>query len=121
MTLISYYILIECSRKAFHSGFIFLIVITVHSLAGCERDGFCKYNKPRDFPGFIGFKMNFFPDLSSLCFLCCKNLLRELGNYLIEVAYHAIISNIEDRRILILIDGDDDIRLLHACYMLDGT
>src|SRR5882757_3812749 len=38
-----------------------------------------------------------------------------------KVADQAVIGNLEDRRLLVLVDGDDDLRILHAGKVLDGA
>ena len=38
-----------------------------------------------------------------------------------EVADEAVVGDLEDRRLLVLVDGDDDLRVLHAGEMLDGA
>ena len=38
-----------------------------------------------------------------------------------EVADEAVIGDLEDRRLLVLVDGDDDLGILHAGKMLDGA
>ena len=53
--------------------------------------------------------------------LCSLQLLGQSGNYLVQVAYDTVVSHIEDRRGLILVDGNNEIRLFHTCYMLNST
>ena len=38
-----------------------------------------------------------------------------------EVADDAIVGNFEDGCVLVLVDGDDGLRALHADEMLDGS
>src|SRR4029079_19034803 len=45
----------------------------------------------------------------------------ELGHRLEEIGDEAVIGDLEDRRFLILVDGDDDLRVLHAGQVLDGA
>src|SRR5271169_5640743 len=45
----------------------------------------------------------------------------ELGQHLEEIADQAIVGDLEDRRFFVLVDGDDDLRVLHAGEMLDRT
>src|SRR5438132_12376400 len=45
----------------------------------------------------------------------------ELGHQLEEIADEAVIGDLEDRRLLVLVDGDDDLRVLHPGEVLDGT
>src|SRR3546814_4551643 len=47
--------------------------------------------------------------------------LLQLGNRHEEVGHEAVFGNLEDRRLLVLVDGDDDLRILHAGEMLDGS
>src|SRR5262245_50169325 len=37
----------------------------------------------------------------------------ELGHQLEEIADEAVIGDLEDRRLLVLVNGDDDLRVLH--------
>ena len=53
--------------------------------------------------------------------LCSLQLLGQSGNYLVQVAYDTVVSHIEDRCGLILVDGNNEIRLFHTCYMLNST
>src|SRR3954462_1838773 len=52
-------------------------------------------------------------------------LLAELGlefrHHLEQVADQAVIGHLEDRRLLVLVDGDDDLAVLHAGQVLDGA
>jgi hypothetical protein len=43
----------------------------------------------------------------------------EFGHDGEEIADEAVIGDLEDRRLLVLVDGDDDLRILHAGEMLD--
>src|SRR5262249_13555430 len=45
--------------------------------------------------------------------------LFELRQDLEEVADEAIVGDLEDRRLLVLVDGDDHLAVLHAGQMLD--
>src|SRR5271168_2833691 len=49
--------------------------------------------------------------------------LRELGGKFgqsrIEIGDQAVIGDLEDRRLLVLVDGDYDLRILHPRQMLD--
>src|SRR5690242_8889619 len=45
----------------------------------------------------------------------------ELGHQLEEIADEAVIGDLEDRCLLVLVDGDDDLRVLHPGEMLDGA
>ena len=45
----------------------------------------------------------------------------ELRQRLEEIGDQAVIGDLEDRRLLVLVDGDDDLGILHAGEMLDGA
>src|ERR1700704_5941544 len=45
----------------------------------------------------------------------------QFGNRLIEVRDQAVIGDLENRRILILVDRDDDLGILHTGKMLNGA
>src|SRR5579883_1074070 len=45
----------------------------------------------------------------------------ELGHDLEEIADEAVIGDLEDGRLLVLVDGDDDLRILHAGKVLNGA
>src|SRR5688572_5014533 len=45
----------------------------------------------------------------------------ELRQQLEEVADESIVGDLEDRRFRVLVDRDDDLAVLHAGQMLDGT
>src|SRR5262247_4175167 len=45
----------------------------------------------------------------------------EFGHGLEEVGHQAVIGDLEDRRLLVLVDGDDHLAVLHAREMLDGA
>ena len=51
-------------------------------------------------------------------FRACQRF-RQLGNRLIEVRDQSVIGDLENRRVLILVDGDDHLGILHAGEMLD--
>src|SRR5260370_23557581 len=53
--------------------------------------------------------------------LAVRELGVELRYQLEEVADEAVIGDLEDRRLLVLVDGDDDLRILHPGEMLDGA
>src|SRR5436190_9810398 len=44
---------------------------------------------------------------------------REFRNRLVEIGNQAVIGDLEDRRVFILVDGDDHLGVLHAGEMLD--
>ncbi len=46
-------------------------------------------------------------------------LLGQLGHDLEQVADQADVGDLEDRRFLVLVDGDDDFGILHPREMLD--
>src|ERR671922_648200 len=48
-------------------------------------------------------------------------LVRERGDDLEEVGHDPVIGDLEDRRVGILVDGDDHLRRPHAGQMLDGA
>ena len=50
-----------------------------------------------------------------------RKFLLELRQDLEEIADEAVIGDLEDRRLLVLVDRDDDLRILHAGEMLDGA
>src|SRR5262247_3287320 len=45
----------------------------------------------------------------------------EFGHGLEEVGHQAVVGDLEDRRLLVLVDGDDHLAVLHAREMLDGA
>src|SRR5260370_40281213 len=47
--------------------------------------------------------------------------LRQRGDEIKQVAHHAVVGDLEDRRLGIFINGDDGARALHAHNMLDGA
>src|SRR5262249_45639851 len=46
-------------------------------------------------------------------------LAMERGDELVEIADEAVIRDLEDRRFLVFVDRDDDLRILHAGEVLD--
>eukprot|EP00964_Phaeocystis_antarctica_P147861 scaffold114566_cov63-Phaeocystis_antarctica.AAC.2 len=48
-------------------------------------------------------------------------LLLELRQRLEEVGDQAVVGHLEDGRVLVLVDGDDDLGVLHACQVLDRS
>ena len=50
---------------------------------------------------------------------CLFNLLCQQRNNLVQIAYDTVVRYIKDRSCVILVDGNDDIRLFHTCQMLD--
>src|SRR6185369_13339396 len=53
--------------------------------------------------------------------LALTELLVEFGQNLEQIADQAVIGDLENRRFLVLVDRDDDLRVLHAGEMLDRT
>ena len=47
--------------------------------------------------------------------------LGELRENLVHVSDKADVAVLEDGGLGVLVDGDDEIRLLHTCYVLDGS
>src|SRR4051812_1908682 len=47
--------------------------------------------------------------------------LRQRGDDLHHVAHDAVVRNLEDRRLLVLVDSDDRLRRAHASEMLNGA
>src|SRR6266436_5985993 len=45
----------------------------------------------------------------------------KFGNRLVEIRDQAVIGNLENRRILVLVDRDDHLGILHTGKMLNGT
>src|SRR5664279_1897897 len=45
----------------------------------------------------------------------------QFGKDLVKVADQTIVGNREDRRVRILVDGDDDLGFLHSGEVLDGA
>src|SRR5258707_15280616 len=56
-----------------------------------------------------------------VCSLTLGQLGVELRHQLEEVADEAVIGDLEDRRLLVLVYGDDDLGILHPGEMLDGA
>ena len=53
--------------------------------------------------------------------LCCLDLLDQLRHDLEQIAHDAVVSNAEDGSTLVLVDGDDALRILHTGGVLDST
>ena len=49
------------------------------------------------------------------------DLLDEFGNDLVQIADDAVSGNVEDGGVLVLVDGDDVLGVLHTGNVLDGT
>ena len=49
----------------------------------------------------------------------CSELAFQLRQYLEQIADQAVIRDLEDRGVLVLVDGDDGLGILHACKVLD--
>ncbi len=50
-----------------------------------------------------------------------SELFDQLRHGLEQVGHQPVVGNLEDRRLLVLVDGDDDLRILHPRQMLDGA
>src|SRR5919202_5928723 len=57
-----------------------------------------------------------------------RDSVAELGKFLFELRHgleqigdQAVVGHLEDRRLLVLVDGHDDLRVLHAGQVLDGA
>src|SRR5690242_1482479 len=53
--------------------------------------------------------------------LTCLDRLGQLRRDLEQVAHHAVVGDLEDGRLFVLIDRDDRLGRLHAGAVLDGT
>ena len=49
------------------------------------------------------------------------DFLNQLGNDLVQIADNAVGGNVEDGGVLVLVDGDDVLGILHTGNVLDGT
>src|SRR3954469_19239564 len=49
------------------------------------------------------------------------DLFGELGERLEEIAHQAVVGHLEDRRLGVLVDGDDGLAALHSGEVLDGA
>ena len=69
--------------------------------------------------------LRWWPSSSAVCvaglFAELGQLGLELRQHLEQVADQAVIGDLEDRRLLVLVDGDDDLAVLHAGEVLDGA
>ena len=43
------------------------------------------------------------------------------GSAVIEIGHQTVVGDLEDRRLLVLVDGDDHLRILHTGQMLNGA
>ncbi len=59
--------------------------------------------------------------LSFVCLLSSFYCFCEERNNLEEVAYNAVVSNLEDRSGLVLVDSNDDFGVFHTGEMLNCT
>ena len=50
-----------------------------------------------------------------------SHLVLHLGHGFEEVRDEAEVGDLEDGRLRVLVDGDDELRVLHAGQMLDGA
>ena len=57
----------------------------------------------------------------NLCLFQLLDLSSKCRNYFIQITNYAVISNVEDVGILILVDSNDAVRAAHACYVLDSA
>src|SRR5882757_4377346 len=48
-------------------------------------------------------------------------LRRQFRQRLVEIGDQAVVGHLEDRRLLVLVDGHDNFRILHAGEMLDRS
>ena len=53
--------------------------------------------------------------------LAALELFGELGHELEQVADQAVVGDLEDRRLLVLVDRDDHLAVLHPGQVLDGA
>src|SRR5216683_900285 len=58
------------------------------------------------------------------CNICCLSLRREYcfrqgRNHFKQIAHHAIVGDLKDGRVLVLVDGDHCLRALHPHEMLN--
>src|ERR1051325_11922229 len=51
--------------------------------------------------------------------LFLRKLIAKLGQRLEQIGDEPVIRDLEDRRFLIFVDGDDDLRILHAGELLN--
>src|SRR5262249_13623061 len=61
------------------------------------------------------------PTLALLFFQQLLELVGERGHHLEEVRHDAVVGDLEDRRLRVLVDRDDDLRRPHASEMLNRT
>src|SRR5690349_4482209 len=59
--------------------------------------------------------------IGSVSLLRLTHRARERGNDLEDVADDAVVGDLEDRRLLVLVDGDDRLRRAHAGEVLNGA
>src|SRR4051812_49783948 len=57
----------------------------------------------------------------SVSLLRLAHRARERGNDLEHVPHDAVVGDLEDRRLLVLVDGDDRLRGAHPGEVLDGA
>src|SRR3979490_3063620 len=73
------------------------------------------YADPRaDTPGPL-------PHFSRWSTAALTELRRQFRQRLVEIGDQPVVRDLEDRRLLVLVDGHDDFRILHAGEMLDGA
>ena len=92
-----------------------LPVITLIPSAGSVRPGLLQC-KIRARGGFV------YPAPAQLCIMLLKSKrLFEFGQDHEEIADQTVVGNLEDRRLLVLVDGDNHLGVFHAGKMLDGA
>src|SRR5262249_2830188 len=53
--------------------------------------------------------------------LAALELVCEFGKYLEQITNEAVIGDLKDRRLLVLVDGHNDFRVFHSGEMLNGA
>jgi hypothetical protein len=74
-----------------------------------------KVRRPARGAGPAGYSVTELPSLLLPSLKCAD----QLGHHLEDVAHHAEVGDLEDRRVPILVDGDDRLRGLHAGPVLN--
>merc|ERR1740123_2917803 len=54
-------------------------------------------------------------------FISHLQLFVHFRHHIEQIADNSIVCNLEDRGFSVLIDGDNDLAILHSCQVLDGT
>lgn len=65
-------------------------------------------------------------NISIVIFKSCSslglaNLLDEIRDSVEEISHESSVGNLEDWRIRVLVDSDNQLRLFHPCKMLNGS